>query len=128
MKKYIAENFLYHIWDEQHLKDTIRTVSGNKIEILFQGKWNTDAGPDFVNGIILFDGKKVQGDVEIHKHEYDWKAHNHHEDKNYNNVILHVVFTNSQNAEFTISENGNKVPILELQLNLDEQIDKLSSK
>ena len=125
MKKYIAENFLYHIWDEQHLKDAIRTVSGNKIEILFQGKWNTDAGPDFVNSIILLDGKKFQGDVEIHKHEYDWKAHNHHEDKNYNNVILHVVFTNSRNAEFTISESGNKVPILELQLNLDEQIDKL---
>lgn len=125
MKKYIAENFLYHIWDEQHLKDTIRTVAGTKIEILFQGKWNTDAGPDFINSIILFDGKKLQGDVEIHKHEYDWKAHNHHEDKNYNNVILHVVFTNDQNAEFTISESGNKIPILELQLNLDEQIDKL---
>jgi len=125
MKKYIAENFLYHIWDEQHLKDTIRTVAGTKIEILFQGKWNTDAGPDFVNSIILFEGKKLQGDVEIHRREYDWKAHNHHEDKNYNNVILHVVFTNSQNAEFTISESGNKVPILELQLNLDEQIDKL---
>ncbi len=125
MKKYIAENFLYHIWDEQHLKDTIRTVAGTKIEILFQGKWNTDAGPDFINSIILFDGKKLQGDVEIHKHEYDWKAHKHHEDKNYNNVILHVVFTNDQNAEFTISESGNKIPILELQLNLDEQIDKL---
>jgi len=125
MKKYIAENFLYHIWDEQHIKDTIRTVAGTKIEILFQGKWNTDAGPDFVNSIILFDGKKLQGDVEIHKHEYDWKAHNHHEDKNYNNVILHVVFTNSQNAEFTISEDGSKIPILELQRNLDEQIDKL---
>jgi Protein of unknown function (DUF2851). len=40
-------------------------------------------------------------------------------------VILHVVFTNDQNAEFTISESGNKIPILELQLNLDEQIDKL---
>ncbi|MCD6329140.1 MAG: DUF2851 family protein, partial [Candidatus Cloacimonetes bacterium] len=125
MKKYIAENFLYHIWDEQHLKDTICTVDGTKIEILFQGKWNTDAGPDFVNSIILFDGKKLQGDVEIHKHEYDWKAHNHHEDKNYNNVILHVVFSNDQNAEFTISENGNKIPILELQTNLDQQIDKL---
>jgi len=125
MKKYIAENFLYHIWDEQHLKDTIGTVAGTKIKILFQGKWNTDAGPDFVNSIILFDGKKFQGDVEIHTHEYDWKAHNHHEDKNYNNVILHVVFSNNQNAEFTISENGSKIPILELQHNLDEQIDKL---
>jgi len=125
MKKNIAENFLYHIWDEQHLKDKIGTVTGNKIEILFQGKWNTDAGPDFVNSIILFDGKKLQGDVEIHTHEYDWKAHNHHEDKNYNNVILHVVFSNEQNAEFTISENSCKIPILELQPNLDQQIDKL---
>ena len=125
MKKRIAENFLYHIWDEQHLKTNIKTVSGSKITILFQGKWNTEAGPDFVNSIILLDGKKLQGNVEIHRHEYDWKAHNHYEDPNYNSVILHVVFSHDKDTKFTISENGSKIPILVLQDNLDQQIEKL---
>ncbi|MBN2018063.1 MAG: DUF2851 family protein [Candidatus Cloacimonetes bacterium] len=125
MKEYIAENFLYHIWDEQHLKDSINTESGEKLKILFQGKWNTDAGPDFVNSIILLNDTKLQGDIEIHRHEYDWKAHNHHEDSRYNNVILHVVFSNDQNAISTISENGTHIPIFELQHNLDQQIEKL---
>ena len=125
MKKRIAENFLYHIWDEQHLKTDIETVSGSKITILFQGKWNTDAGPDFINSIILLDGKKLQGNVEIHRHEYDWKAHNHHEDPNFNSVILHVVFAHDKNTKFTISENGSKIPILVLDDNLDQQIEKL---
>ncbi|HEX37611.1 MAG TPA: DUF2851 family protein [Candidatus Cloacimonetes bacterium] len=125
MEKYIAENFLYHIWDEQHLKRTLYTIDGKSLKILFQGKWNTDAGPDFINSILLLNNEKVQGDVEIHRTEYDWKAHIHHEDARYNNVILHVVFENEHNKEFTITENGSKIPILELRNNLDQQLEKL---
>ncbi len=125
MKERIAENFLYHIWDEQHLKPSLCTIDGKSLRILFQGKWNTDAGPDFINSILLINNEKLQGDIEIHRSEYDWKAHNHHEDPNYNNVILHVVFENTQNKEYTITENGNEIPILELQNNLDEQLHKL---
>lgn len=128
MKDKIAENFLYHIWDEQHLKKELHTCDGKELKILYQGKWNTDAGPDFHNAIILLDYEKFQGDVEIHRYEYDWHNHNHHEDPNYNNVILHVVFEKTPNTLFTISESGNKIPILTLENNLDESIEKLWKK
>lgn len=128
MKDKIAENFLYHIWDEQHLKKELHTCDGKELKILYQGKWNTDAGPDFHNAIILLDYEKMQGDVEIHRYEYDWHNHNHHEDPNYNNVILHVVFERNSQTLFTISESGMKIPILILKDNLDESIEKLWKK
>ena len=124
----IAENFLYHIWDEQHIKKMLFTVDGRELKVLFQGKWNTDAGPDFRNAIVLLDYEKYQGDIEIHRTEYDWHSHNHHEDPNYNEVILHVVFQNDPHNLFTISESGKKIPILILKDNLDESIEKLWKK
>lgn len=128
MKDKIAENFLYHIWDEQHLKKELHTCDGKELKILYQGKWNTDAGPDFHNAIILLDYEKMQGDVEIHRYEYDWHNHNHHEDPNYNDAILHVVFEKTPSTLFTISESGKKIPILTLENNLDESIEKLWKK
>ena len=32
----------------------------------------------------------VQGDVEIHLRQQDWRAHGHHRDPNYNGVALHI--------------------------------------
>jgi len=124
----IAENFLYHIWDEQHLKQNLNTVNKQKVKILFQGKWNTAAGPDFRSAILIIGNEKIQGDVEIHKIENDWQHHKHHEDENYNDVILHVVFRNDIDKKFTISEDGTKIPILILQDNLDPQVNKLWKK
>ena len=128
MKDKIAESFLYHIWDEQHLKKKLQTCDGQKLKILYQGKWNTAAGPDFRNAIILLNSEKFQGDIEIHRTEYDWRNHNHNENPNFNDVILHIVFQNEHNAKFTISESGKKIPILTLENNLDENIEKLWQK
>jgi hypothetical protein len=128
MIKRIAENFLYHIWDEQHLKESLRTDDGSRLRILYQGKWNTDAGPDFENAIILLEDEKIQGSIEIHKTTYDWHAHNHDEDPMYNKVILHVVFQNNTESKYTITESGKKIPILSLMDNLDESIEKLWKK
>ena len=124
----IAENFLYHIWDEQHLKEDLQTCDRKRLKVLYQGKWNTDAGPDFRNAIILLDYEKFQGDVEIHRTEYDWHSHNHNEDFRYNDVILHVVFQKNSHTVFTISESGRRIPILTLEDNLDESIEKLWQK
>ena len=128
MQKKFAEKFLYHIWDEQHISKNLITEDKKKLEILFQGKWNTFEGPDFRSAIILFNEKKLQGDVEIHRSENDWILHKHHEDKNYNDVILHVVFQKNNSNKYTISENGTKIPILILKNNLDKQINKLWQK
>ena len=120
-----TEKFLYHIWDAQHINQPLRTVSGKSVQILYQGRWNTDSGPDFKGGIIRIDNQILRGDVEIHIKTYDWKNHNHQEDKSFNNVVLHVVFEHNQKLNKTITENGRAVDILELKNQLSEDITKL---
>ncbi len=120
-----SEKFLYHIWDGFHFVNPLISESGKKIEVVFQGRWNTAAGPDFLNAILKFNGKTVTGDVEIHLDSYDWKKHSHDEDKNYNNVILHVVFTHNTDEQYTISESGNKIDIVKIGNFLDDNISKL---
>jgi hypothetical protein len=126
--KHFNENFLYHIWDGFHFINPLKAVSGKKLEIIFQGRWNTFAGPDFLNAIIKIDDKLIKGDIEIHINSYDWKRHNHHEDKNYNNVILHVVFEHNLEEQYTVTENGKRIEIVKIGNFLDESIKKLLAR
>jgi hypothetical protein len=87
-----SEKFLYHIWDAQHLVAILKTVSGKPVKIMFPGRWNTDAGPDFKDVIIEIDNKVLRGDVEIDLQTYNWNSHNHNENPNFNSVILEVVY------------------------------------
>ena len=59
--------------------------------MVFPGWPNGGAGPDFL-GAVLGDerGRLARGDVEIHVDGGDWRAHGHHRDPRYRNVILHV--------------------------------------
>lgn len=87
------EYFLQHIWrfqlfDKQHLK----TSAGVAISILKTGQLNDNSGPDFLNGEILLEQLKWHGSIEVHIKASDWKRHHHDKDKNYRNVILHVVW------------------------------------
>jgi len=120
-----SERFLYHIWDAQHLNSESKTVSGKNIRIMFQGSWNTDSGPDFKNAIINIDGEVLRGDVEAHKCSYDWIAHKHNENQNFNNVILHIVFAHNGHYSYTINQNGKRIEILEISKFLDMDISKL---
>ncbi|RLC46550.1 MAG: DUF2851 domain-containing protein [Candidatus Cloacimonadota bacterium] len=119
------ETFLYHIWDEQHLIADLFSVDGKQIKVIHQGVWNTDEGPDFRNAIIKIDNKIFRGDVEIDLLEYYWKSHNHNENKNFNDTILHVVFRNDTYQQFTVKENSEKIPILVLENACDQDIEKL---
>ncbi|MCD4795613.1 MAG: DUF2851 family protein [Candidatus Cloacimonetes bacterium] len=122
---HFKEKFLYHIWDAQHIVDKLKTISGKEIKIMFQGRWNTDAGADFKDAIIEIDGDVKRGDVEIHLKSYDWTSHNHNEDSNFNTVTLHVVYEHNGQYTHTISESGEKIEILEIKDKLNKDISKL---
>jgi hypothetical protein len=122
------EQFLYHIWDGQHLKKKLKTITEEKIEVIFPGNWNTNRGPDFKNAVIKIDGKIKHGDVEIHRKSNEWKLHKHNEDPNFNSVILHVVYLFNEKIPYTIKEDSEKIPIFEMKSFLDENIKKLLEK
>ena len=123
-----SEKFLYHIWDAQHLVTNLKTVSGKTVKIMFTGRWNTDAGPDFKDAIIDIDGKVLRGDVEIDLQTYNWNSHNHNENPNFNSVILEVVYQHNGKYPYIINENGDQIEILELCNVLDKDVAKLLKK
>jgi len=118
-----SEAFLQWIW-ENLLFDFSRleTTGGKQIQILDPGKLNTSDGPDFKRAAIGIDGLTWHGDVEIHTQGEHWNSHGHHNDPNFNAVILHVV-TDYQ-AKPVSTQNGstpitlNLLPYLSKELHL----------
>jgi hypothetical protein len=109
------EGFLYHLWaNRQFAEKELKTVDGRPVEIREKGVHNTDAGPDFINALVVLDGHLLRGDVEIHPVAGDWYAHGHQQDPKYNNVILHVVTMDCPAQFRTIKENRELVPTLNL--------------
>lgn len=91
-----------------------KTVSGKRLQILSPGNINIFEGPDFKDSAFLIDGTLRVGDSEFHRKSSDWNNHNHQNDKNYKNVVLHVVFTEDKkiiNEEFETLILGEEIII-----------------
>ncbi|MFM1932619.1 MAG: hypothetical protein RL226_1922 [Bacteroidota bacterium] len=78
---------------------------------MFQGHWNKQSGPDFLESRIRIEREVWVGSTEIHVRSSDWKKHKHTGDPAYANVILHVVYVDDDPL---INEAGQQVPTLEL--------------
>ncbi len=85
------EDILHYIWKFRLFQKDLKTTDGQPIEVIDVGLPNTNEGPDFFNAKIKIGDKLWAGNVEIHKNADEWKKHNHHNNKSYNSVILHVV-------------------------------------
>lgn len=89
----MTERLLQFIWQFQYFnKGELLTTSGETMQIISPGQYNTNQGPDFLDAKIKIGKTTWAGNIELHLLSSDWKKHNHHKDKNYNNVILHVVW------------------------------------
>ena len=87
------EGLLHYIWKFQLLEHaTLKTDSGETVEVVHPGLHNNDAGPDFFNSKVRIGNTVWAGNVEIHVRSSDWNRHDHSSDDAYNNVILHVVY------------------------------------
>ncbi len=95
------EKLLHWIWENQHFNfRELSTIDGQKIQIHDPGDLNKTDGPDFSSAEITIGNLRWFGDIELHWQHSDWKAHAHHNDINYNNVILHVVFEETSRNSF----------------------------
>ncbi|HXC06420.1 MAG TPA: DUF2851 family protein [Bacteroidia bacterium] len=89
----MTEEFLHYIWKFRNYEfRELQAVTGEQLEILSPGAHNRDSGPDFFNARIRIDDTVWAGNVEIHIRASDWNRHAHHNDKAYDNIILHVVY------------------------------------
>jgi hypothetical protein len=106
----MTERLLQYIWQFQYFnKNDLVTVAGEEIVIIHPGNYNTHQGPDFLEGRIRSGNKIWIGNIELHVDASDWNRHQHSLDKNYNNVILHVVWNNDEKRP------AHKIPTLVLQ-------------
>ena len=106
------EAFLHYVWKYRLLNNSMFTTKGEPIIVEFPGELNANAGPDFFNAKIKIADINWVGNVEIHKLASDWNLHKHNLDKNYNNVVLHVVYENDECD--VLLENGKPIPTLEI--------------
>jgi hypothetical protein len=88
------ERLLQYIWQFQYYQQQhLQTTSGESLQILHPGTLNTHQGPDFSAARIRIGQTILAGHIELHILSSDWHRHKHSGDTHYNNVILHVVWT-----------------------------------
>lgn len=116
---FMNEKLLQYIWRNQLIEIVnLQTTAGENVDVQKVGQHNTDSGPDFFNAQIRIAETVWAGNVEIHLKSSDWLKHKHHQDKAYDNVILHVVL--EDDCEIKRS-NGTVVPAL--QIHIDKELE-----
>jgi hypothetical protein len=118
---FMTERLLQFIWQFQYFnKSELVTDAGESVQIIFPGQLNTNQGPDFSDAKIKIGKTTWAGSVELHIKTSDWKKHNHQGDKNYTNVILHVVWEDDgsrpdsyRDVPANSTEQSSVVPVVE---------------
>jgi hypothetical protein len=121
------EKLLQQIWlrGDFDARD-LRTVDGQALQILHPGRWNLLGGPDFKAARLRMGGVVTTGDVELHLHASDWRAHGHALDPSYANVVLHVVlFPGAEQT--TVGFRGQSLPLLALLPRLHHDLEEYAA-
>jgi hypothetical protein len=113
------ENLLQYLWKYKIFsKIDFKDSEGNPLEILDFGRFNKNAGRFFFAKIKIKD-VILAGNIEIHVKSSDWYFHRHDSQKDYQSVILHVVYFNDTDV---LELKNAGIPTLELKNYIDEQI------
>lgn len=103
----VTERLLQFLWQMQYFnRGSLVTSKGEPLEILSPGILNLNQGPDFYNARIKIGATTWAGSVELHLVTSGWDLHGHSNDRNFSNVILHVVWENDL--------DDHPLPLLEL--------------
>lgn len=105
------ERLYQYLWKHRMMGTELRLTTGERVEILSPGIWNTDAGPDFSNARIRISGTVWTGNVEIHIKASDWYRHGHDKDQVYDSVLLHVVGEDDREVKRI---SGEVIPQMEI--------------
>ena len=111
----MKEEYLHYLFRFKLLGNQFKTIDGNELEILNFGIYNTNAGPDFLEGKIKLNGQIWSGPIEFHVKSSDWYLHKHQLDKRYDNVIAHFVFEHDSE----IKSGLYNLPTVELKSKID---------
>jgi uncharacterized protein DUF2851 len=112
----VTERLLQFIWQLGYFnKNSLATTNGQTLQIIFPGNYNTNQGPDFSQARIKIDNTIWAGNIELHVKTSDWEKHRHQGDKNYDSVVLHVVWEDDSHSHQSL-ENETEKPLSVLEL------------
>ena len=116
-----TERLLQAIWQHQRLRrDRLKTADGKTVRILHPGFVSAEGGPDFQDAVVqIGDGAPRSGDVEIDLRADGWRAHGHHRNPNFQNVLLHVIWEEAR-------QRADAPVVLSLKNSLDAPLEELS--
>lgn len=119
------EELFQWIWQNLEFNcSQLETTCGKSLQIINTGEWNRGAGPDFLGAQLQIEGKRWFGSVEIHKEAGEWIQHEHHLDKNFNSVVLHVVYHHHKTRN-VVTQDGHKPFTLALKPYITKKIYRL---
>ncbi|MBI3970681.1 MAG: DUF2851 family protein [Chloroflexi bacterium] len=107
-----VERELGEAWRVAPAAGTLTTVEGEKVRVVYPGRPNAAAGPDFLDAVLETGDGEVRGAVELHRRTSDWERHGHGADPRYSGVVLHVVGRHDGAA--SRPPGGAQLPLLEL--------------
>jgi hypothetical protein len=112
------EQLLQFIWHYSLYNPSgLQSSLNEPITVIYSGKLNTNAGPDFEEGKVKIGETILVGNIELHLRTSDWYKHGHQHNPNYSNIILHVVYEN----DLPIN-NDSHIPMLELSKHIPKHI------
>jgi len=107
------ERLLQLIWQFRYFnQSSLHTTDGACLQILHPGNLNTNEGPDFSEARIKIGNTTWVGNIELHINASHWHQHKHVSNKNYDNIILHVVWINDVEI---LDNNSWPIAMLEMQ-------------
>ncbi|CAM1333833.1 DUF2851 family protein [Tenacibaculum aestuariivivum] len=108
----MKEEFIHFLWQYKLFSTaTLKSTTNEIIKIVKPGLYNKNTGPDFLNAQLIINNQLWVGNVEIHVNSSDWYVHKHEGDKNYDAVILHVVW---EHDSIIFMKNNQSLPTLQL--------------
>ncbi|MBE7639862.1 DUF2851 family protein [Salegentibacter sp. BLCTC] len=116
----MREDFLHYLWKYKKFDFTNAvTTQGEKVLLIDTGTHNYNSGPDFFNARVKIGDQIWAGNVELHIKASDWYFHQHENDRNYDNVILHVVWEDDVEVQ---RRNKSAIPALSLKNLVDRSL------
>lgn len=106
----MQEEDLYNAWFYHARVRRALPLQGTSLDILNPGILNTKRGPDILAARFKLDDVVYQGSVEFHIKSGDWYRHQHHLDRAYSGVLLHLVARRNSIKEIRHELSGQSIP------------------
>lgn len=112
-----TERHLQCVWSDPAFRPArLNLPSGESVLVEHPGRWNLEAGPDFLDSLLIVEpgGRRVAGDVEVHIRPGDWKNHGHGCNPRYGRVAVHVTYFPGDGADDGLPAGVIRIPLRDI--------------